>query len=920
MKRPRDTTADEAQPAKVHPLFATTKAQTGAGSAHVTVTWSVVADGAVLVGRTAPATATSGPTHASEQAGMKVAAFDFDGTISLSGGTHVFSKAPDDWRFLHPVNVRAKLRELHQDGYRIVIISNQKDLITAGKKTGRSHSNEDIFKGKIAAVARDLGIPLLVLAAMDDLFYRKPSVGMWNLFVRDYNDGVQPDPTVSFYVGDAAGRPERADRATGKPIKKDHGCSDLKFALNCGLPFYVPEVFFNIDARAGDLVPTRWDFNPRTWTNGTPLFTPASTPLLPTDPTAEGPEVILLVGAPASGKTSFSAKHLLPHGYVHINQDTLKDRKKCLAAMVDALKAGKNCVVDNTNPTAAVRGEYIRDAKPYAKRVRAFVFTVSMELCEHNNKVRAKWTKGKGKGVERAKIPDMVFRTYQKNLEPPDVSKEPGLSEVKRINFVAEFEDDEHKSVEIAKKVSKSGEQRLPRPPPHSENDCQECCGNAANAHAPRGALAGAHGWIRREQNQVLDRHRRQDAIPPSPHSQPISNFASTAYYTTVQFGGGQRFMVDVDTGSDNLWIPSKTCTTCIGISPFYDSAQSATFQPTIGSLQNITYAAGSVLGTLARDTVTWGNLSVTGQPFLLVTAEDTVAAQSFQGQGDGILGLTLQDGMAAIMQYQIQYPFFSLWFNRSSITLTNSDPLGGRLSIGGVDPSLYHGEFTFLPVERSAKSLNPDRSTTKAYYWSLAGNYLQVGNTVIQAPAQTSFILDSGTTLLTLDADSLHRFLPSLFSGPSADQLRFDQQEGFYGLSCHFVHTLPSVTFNMGSRGAGHNFTLTPLDYVLPSPTRNGFCILGFQQLDNVKSGDTYWVLGDLFLRKFYTVFDLKGLQVGFAAAANGTVEGDGVPLTQALLQRGAQVEVAGSGASGWCWRIANSMLLAALLAVFVC
>ena len=55
------------------------------------------------------------------------------------------------------------------------------------------------------------------------------------------------------------------------------------------------------------------------------------------------PEIILLVGCPGLGKTTFYRRHLSE--YVHVNQDTLKRREKCLAALEDSLKAGKSCVI-----------------------------------------------------------------------------------------------------------------------------------------------------------------------------------------------------------------------------------------------------------------------------------------------------------------------------------------------------------------------------------------------------------------------------------------------------------------------------------------------------------------------------------------------------------------------------------------------
>lgn len=51
------------------------------------------------------------------------------------------------------------------------------------------------------------------------------------------------------------------------------------------------------------------------------------------------------MGYPASGKSSFFRKHFQPAGYVHVNQDTLRTREKCLNVAEQAVKGGKSVVI-----------------------------------------------------------------------------------------------------------------------------------------------------------------------------------------------------------------------------------------------------------------------------------------------------------------------------------------------------------------------------------------------------------------------------------------------------------------------------------------------------------------------------------------------------------------------------------------------
>lgn len=202
-----------------------------------------------------------------------------------------------------------------------------------------------------------LSMSVRLIAAMKKDINRKPAKGMWELLQKSINgkigksylgmfvgfdrqlnrNGPYTDLEESFYIGDAAGRAEG-----WKPkAKKDHSCGDRKFADNIGIRFQTPEeYFFNeppIKFSWGGFDPKQmgsegmcvnWVF-----TKCCPpplihyvsfvgaLFSPADTPLVPED---GHQEVILFVGYPASGKSTFAHKHLVPKGYVYINQVMLR--------------------------------------------------------------------------------------------------------------------------------------------------------------------------------------------------------------------------------------------------------------------------------------------------------------------------------------------------------------------------------------------------------------------------------------------------------------------------------------------------------------------------------------------------------------------------------------------------------------------
>lgn len=118
-----------------------------------------------------------------------------------------------------------------------------------------------------------------------------------------------------------------------------------EFALNCGLPFFTPEEYF-LEKPASK----NWrlsGFNAKLFDHSrqfrslhcalkstaqalrypaVPLYSPTSTPLLPrrsSEFEEQGLEVVIFVGSPGAGKSTFYKKHFAPRGYVHIVSPSL---------------------------------------------------------------------------------------------------------------------------------------------------------------------------------------------------------------------------------------------------------------------------------------------------------------------------------------------------------------------------------------------------------------------------------------------------------------------------------------------------------------------------------------------------------------------------------------------------------------------
>jgi len=159
-----------------------------------------------------------------------------------------------------------------------------------------------------------------VFVCIENDHFRKPSTDIFRYIISDFNNNVEPDLNVCFYCGDAAGRPV----GVSKSGKKDHSCTDRKFAWNNNLKFYTPEAYF-LELEEGEF---NWGFNPIDFLNSLTI----NEPYKAEDIISKEQEMLLLVGPPASGKSTFSNKYLVPNGYERINRDTLKTVVKCKAA------------------------------------------------------------------------------------------------------------------------------------------------------------------------------------------------------------------------------------------------------------------------------------------------------------------------------------------------------------------------------------------------------------------------------------------------------------------------------------------------------------------------------------------------------------------------------------------------------------
>jgi saccharopepsin len=244
--------------------------------------------------------------------------------------------------------------------------------------------------------------------------------------------------------------------------------------------------------------------------------------------------------------------------------------------------------------------------------------------------------------------------------------------------------------------------------------------------------------------------------------------------------------------------------------------------------------------GYVSEDTVTIGDLTIKNQLFAEATSEPGLAFAF--GRFDGILGL----GYDTISVNKIPPPFYQMLdqglLDEPVFGFYLSDTNSGDDSeaiFGGINEDHYTGKMTKIPLRRKA-------------YWEVDLDAITFGDATAEID-NTGVILDTGTSLIALPST-----LAELLNKEIGAKKSFNGQ---YTVECDKRDKLPDLTFML----TGHNFTIGPYDYILEV---QGSCISSFMGMDFPEPAGPLAILGDAFLRRWYSVYDLGSNSVGLAKA----------------------------------------------------
>uniref|UniRef100_A0A8D2CRA8 Gastricsin n=1 Tax=Sciurus vulgaris TaxID=55149 RepID=A0A8D2CRA8_SCIVU len=305
--------------------------------------------------------------------------------------------------------------------------------------------------------------------------------------------------------------------------------------------------------------------------------------------------------------------------------------------------------------------------------------------------------------------------------------------------------------------------------------------------------------------------------------------YMDAAYFGEISIGTPpQNFLVLFDTGSSNLWVPSVYCQSLACTThPRFNPSQSSTFS-TNGQTFSLQYGTGSLTGFFGYDTLTVESIQVPNQEFGL--SEKEPGTNFVYAQFDGIMGLAYpalsMGGATTALQGMLRVealssPIFSVYLKGSED--------GGAVIFGGVDDNLYTGEVSWAPV-------------TRELYWQIGIEEFYVGEEASGWCSQgCQAMVDTGTSLLVVPKKHLSALLQTIGA-----------QEDEYGQV--------GVT------------RMSPIQETLPLcvEQEDGYCSVGLESIDlSLEGGQPFWILGDVFLRSYYSIFDMANNRVGFATAA---------------------------------------------------
>ncbi|KAJ3176023.1 hypothetical protein HDU87_005540 [Geranomyces variabilis] len=325
-------------------------------------------------------------------------------------------------------------------------------------------------------------------------------------------------------------------------------------------------------------------------------------------------------------------------------------------------------------------------------------------------------------------------------------------------------------------------------------------------------------------------RHYKASLTASSGSNVPLTNDANEMYYGPVTIGS-QKVTVDFDTGSSDFWVRGTGCTSddnSCGSGSGHKGIKTTGLSDA-GQTFDDKYGSGEALGEIYQGTYKVGGFTASNA-YLGVSTSET----GFDDPSDGLFGLAFSELSNIGQATDGNAPIDALGLKSFAFYLTNDASQSGELSLGGADSSKYTGSFNYLPLNAET-------------YWQFSTSSATASvNGKSHKFTTKNAIADSGTTLVIVD-DAV---ASSIYSAVGADS------QG--NIDCGAADSAPPIVFNLG----GKSYSIPASVWLFNDGDQ---CICGVQ---GGAADAGVVIFGDVFMRQYYTLFDVTNKRVGFAQA----------------------------------------------------
>ncbi|PHJ24728.1 eukaryotic aspartyl protease superfamily protein, partial [Cystoisospora suis] len=342
-----------------------------------------------------------------------------------------------------------------------------------------------------------------------------------------------------------------------------------------------------------------------------------------------------------------------------------------------------------------------------------------------------------------------------------------------------------------------------------------------------------------------------------------LRNYKGMQYYGTVSIGTpGQEFRVLFDTGSHHFWVPSRDCqsASCRAHARF-DSRASSSFQQYFPGNRaervTVTFGTGRITYEKAMESMKLGGMMIPGQVFGLVLEQTNEPFANLPF--DGIIGLGNVYLTVELHQAESSNPCTA-----PPTAETQGDLLGNLLAHGSLASRVFSVYLSRAETEpgyitfggHDSRFVKPGHSVEwfgvlPGGSWAIPMVDLKVDGISLDLCSESSggrcrAVLDTGTSSIGGAEDDIRYLLSMLGAVPDCSR-----------------HThLKSLTVVLEEHFTGRpvEFNLDPDDYLiagLKPSVQFTSCPAAFMPLGLLTRPARTFVLGEVFLRKYYGVFD---------------------------------------------------------------